>query len=392
MNNYFINGNIVTPFEILRNSAIEIEKGIIKKIHRNRYTVPPNSNVIDAAGMYICPGLIDIHFHGAIGKDTMDIIEDNSVIGILAHFCIEHGVTSFYPTTWSQSKERLYDLLKIIKSYKDNTEGAQILGVHLEGPYLNQKYRGAQSSVFIREPDKSEYTKWFNTGVVKIITCAPEIHGSTEFISAALANGIRISVGHTNSSYENAIHAIDLGVTQATHLFNGMPGIHHRKPGVVSALLNDDRIFTQIICDGVHLHPAIISLVFKLKSPSRTILITDSTMGTGMPDGKYQCNDQIIIIENSIAKTLEGGLSGSTLTLDQSIRNLLRFTNLRLTDILQTVTSTPAQEMGLFGRKGIIQEGADADLVLFSEGFVVQKTFIKGKCLFSKNLSGIKGV
>ena len=385
MNKYIINGNIVTPFEILRNSTIEIEKGIIKKIYQNIGTLPPKTNTIDATGMYVCPGLIDIHFHGAMGKETMDAVKDNGVLEYLANFCLEHGVTSFYPTTWSQSKERIYDILEVIKSFQGDNRGAQILGVHLEGPYLNQKNKGAQSSVFIREPDKSEYSRWFDSGVVKIITCAPEIHGSTDFILAALGNGIRVSVGHTNASYEEAIHAIDLGITQATHLFNGMPGIHHREPGVVSALLNDDRVFTQIICDGVHLHPAIMSLVLKIKSPSRTILITDSTMAAGIPDGSYINNDQLLIIKNGIARTMEGGLSGSTVTMDQSIRNLLRFTNLTLTDIIQTATSTPAQEMGLLGRKGIIREGADADLVMFSEDLVVQKTFVKGNCLFSKN-------
>ncbi|NLD49479.1 MAG: N-acetylglucosamine-6-phosphate deacetylase [Clostridiaceae bacterium] len=385
MNISIRNGDIVTPFEILKNFTIEIENGIIKKIFQNEGAITPNSDIIDAAGMYICPGLIDIHFHGAIGKDTMDAIEDNNVLKLLAQFCVEHGVTSFYPTTWSQSKERIYNIIEVIKSLEGDNKGAQILGVHLEGPYLNQKNKGAQSSVFIRDPEKSEYSRWLNSGVVKLITCAPEIQGCSDFIHAAIENGIRISVGHTNASFEETIHAIDLGATQATHLFNGMPSIHHREPGVVTALLNDERVFTQIICDGIHLHPSIISLVIKLKSPSRTILITDSTMATGIPDGKYINNGQIMIIKNGIVRTLEGGLSGSTVTMDQSIRNLLKFTNLELTDVIQAATSTPAQEMGLLGSKGIIQEGADADFVMLSKDLVVQKTFVKGKCLFSKN-------
>lgn len=384
MNTFITNSTLITPFEIVDKATIEIQTGLIKKIITGDVAIPGGAQVVDAGGDYVCPGLIDIHFHGALGKDTMDS-NDRDVMKVLAQFCVQHGVTSFYPTTWSAPQKQIIDAIANIKEHMNETGGAQILGAHLEGPYLNMEYKGAQSPKTIRTPDEQEYCKWFDSGIVKIITCAPEIDKGFDFIEAAAARGIRLAIGHSGASFEDVIHAADLGVTQATHLFNGMPGIHHRKPGPVVGILNDNRIFAQIICDGIHLHPAIISMVINAKTPGRTILISDSIRGTGLPDGTYDNNGQIMKIEGGIARTAEGGLSGSTIMLDNAIQYLRKNTSMDITHIVQMATSTPALEMDLFGKKGILREQADADLVIFNKDFEVQKTIVAGKCLYSRD-------
>lgn len=382
MKTIIINGEILTPSELIKGSRLIIEDGLISCIEEDKSDLFGNSTVIDADGMYICPGLIDIHFHGALGKDTMDSQSD--AIRTFADFCVKHGVTSFYPTTWSASQNQIHDSIMTVKGCMKYEEGAQILGVHLEGPYINLNYRGAQSADSIRVPNKSEYSRWFESDVVKLITCAPEVDRGFEFIKDAINNRVKISIGHSHSSYMDVIHAADLGANQATHIFNGMPSIHHRDPGIVVGVLNDDRIFTQIICDGIHLHPAIVLLIARVKTPSRSILITDSIRGTGLSDGQYDNNGQVMLINNGVARTVDGVLSGSTLTLEQAIKNMIRFTNYPLTDILQMATKTPALAMGIANKKGVIQKGADADLVFFDNDFIVQKTFIRGILKYSK--------
>jgi N-acetylglucosamine-6-phosphate deacetylase len=330
--------------------------------------------------MYVAPGLIDIHFHGALGKDVMDA--DPQSLLVMAQFCLEHGVTSFYPTTWSATPNDIFAAIGIVKEYQHLTSGAQIPGIHIEGPYINLEYRGAQLSSMIRTPDKQEFQRWFDSGIVKLITCAPEIPGGFDFIRDAVANDIRISIGHTHAKYEEVVKAADLGAAQATHLFNGMHALHHREPGVVGGVLTDKRIIPQLICDGVHLHPAVIDLVVNTKTPSRVILITDSIRGTGLPDGAYDNKGQKFVVVDGVARTPEGGLSGSTLSLDQAVRNTMKFTHRPITEILPMATSIPAAAMGLEGRKGIIKAGADADLVFLNRDFLVERAFVQGKCLY----------
>lgn len=376
------NGTIITEGCRIANSVVCIENGIIKDI-----VSKPNGEifggvVLDAQGMFILPGFIDIHFHGAMGKDIMDA--DVASLEVMSYFCASHGVTSFYPTTWSASQADIMDALNCVKENQKIVKGARIQGVHVEGPYVDFEYRGAQLPSMIRKADKKEYQSWFDTGVVKIVTCAPEIDGAKEFISEAVSNGIRISIGHSQANYEQVFDASALGATQATHLFNGMVGLHHRDPGTVGGILDDPRLLVQVICDGVHLHPAIIRLIRAVKGSSKVILITDSIRGAGLPDGDYEHKGQNFFVRDGIARTPEGGLSGSTLTLDQAVRNYMRFTGASLEETVSTITSVPALEMGLENHKGRIAVGYDADLVWLSQDYEVTKTFVMGEIIFSK--------
>lgn len=382
MKTYITNGTIITPEKRLERGTVTIEAGKIVEITSSPRSEFDSGDQIDATGLYVCPGLIDIHFHGALGYDAMDA--SYQALEVCSKYCAEHGVTCFYPTTWSASVEDIFAAIDNVKQNQLLVSGAQIMGVHVEGPYLDVQYRGAQLPGMIRLPDPLEYTAWFDAGVVKNITCAPEVEGATEFIKNATTRGIRISIGHTQASYEQVIEAANLGANQATHIFNGMPGLHHREPGTVGGVFDDQRIYAQLICDGVHLHPAVVRLVLNAKTPARVVLITDSIRGAGLPDGTYDHKGQIFTVTNGVSRTPAGGLSGSTLSMDQAIRNALKFTGGKVEDVIAMATSVPAEVMGIANTKGKIANNYDADLVLLDKDFQVVKTIVNGKVIYSK--------
>lgn len=382
MKTYILNATLITPNLKTDGVNVIIENGKILEITTSAVRHEIDSVQIDATDLYLCPGFIDIHFHGAVGKDTMD--GDLQSLQILSNYCAEHGVTSFYPTTWSASPEDIMIAINNVKKNKAKLVGAQVLGVHIEGPYINVKFRGAQLPSMIRNPRKEEFQQWFDSGIVKLITCAPEIPGGIEFVEEAVSRDIRISVGHSGATYEQVIEAANFGATQATHLFNGMQGLNHREPGTVGGLLADERIYPQVICDGVHLHPGVVKIIVNAKSVSKVILITDSIRGAGLPDGDYDHKGQKFAVRDGIARTPEGGLSGSTLTLDAAVRNAMKFTGKSIEDTIPMVTSVPAQAMGVSKKKGNVEKGYDADLVLINQAFHVEKTLVDGKIVYEK--------
>jgi len=330
----------------------------------------------------VVPGFIDVHTHGAFGKDTMDGTWD--AIHTIGRFFAAHGVTSYLPTAGTFAPELIMKAIDNVRTCPQPEDGARHLGIHVEGPYLNVEHRGAQQKDLIRKPDAVEYQKWLDTGVVKLITLAPEIEKALEFIDLGVEKDIEFSIGHSGASYEQVVEAANHGLKQATHLYNGMLGIHHRNPGTVGAILTDDRIFAQIIADGVHVHPAMVKLAVMAKGISRIILITDSIQGTGLCDGNYDYYGQKFTVKDGIARTPEGGLSGSTLTLDQALRNIIKFTGMPLNEVLPMATSVPAEAMGWSGQLGVLKPRADADIIILNDELIVEKTFVLGKEVFSK--------
>lgn len=383
MKTYITNANIINETCITNGMNVVLENGKIIEISDSIIKPEPGSTQIHASNSYLCPGFIDIHLHGAMGKDTMD--GDRESLQILSSYCSEHGVTSFFPTTWAAESQAITKVIDNFSKHHENLSGAQAIGLHIEGPFINPKFKGAQSIDSIRNPEPLEYERWFDSNVVKLITCAPEIPGGLELIRSAVKNGIWISIGHSGATYDEVIEAVNNGATQATHLFNGMQGLQHRAPGTVGGLLADDRIAVQIICDGVHLHPAIVDLIIRIKNSSKTILITDSICGAGLPDGDYELYGNSISVRNGIARNPEGSLAGSTLSLDTAVRNTMQYTKKPLEEIIPMVTTTPAKEMGLSKTKGYIQPGYDADLVLLDKDFKIEKTIISGQIVFSDN-------
>ncbi|WP_322807997.1 N-acetylglucosamine-6-phosphate deacetylase [Thermanaerothrix sp.] len=375
MRTWIQGGIILTPERELTHHAVVVEEGKIVAIEPEGVQPGPGDAVIDAHGLWVVPGMIDIHIHGIGGVDTMDATEE--ALQKMAHFLVRHGVTAFLPTTVSASRSSTWMAIRAVESYSPTTKGAQCLGIHLEGPYLNPNYSGAQPAEHLRPIDPQEYQEWLKSEVVRLVTLAPELEGAPEFIAAGRARGVYFAAGHSGADYDRMMLAASYGLSQATHLFNGMPSYHHRQPGIIGAVLDCEAIIPQLIVDGIHLHPATVRLVVKAKGPDRVILISDAMRATGLPDGQYSLGDQLVEVKNGIARTLKGGLAGSTLTLDAALRNALQFTGLSLRDVLPMVTSVPAKAIGL-NHKGGIKPGADADIVLLDGNLEVSLTMVRG--------------
>lgn len=375
------NATFLTPAEEVRDQQLLIGAGKIERFEKTAQDLQ-GVKIIDARGLLVVPGFIDIHVHGADGHDTMDATPQ--AIHGMASFFAQHGVTSYLPTTVSAAGEAIRDAIANVKETPQPGDGAQHLGIHLEGPYLNHEYRGAQALEYLRQADPAEYLPWLEAGNVRLITLAPEFPGALELIQTGIARGVRFALGHTATTYEQARAAVDHGAGQVTHIFNGMPPMHHRAPGLIGAALNDDRLACQIIADGIHVHPAVVALLVRLKGSSRTILVTDAMRATGLPDGDYALGEALMHVTNGVARTDAGGLAGSTLTLDQGLRNVMQYAGLSLAEALPMATSTPAAAMGWQGLKGMLAPGADADLVALDHDHQVRMTMVAGEIVYNR--------
>lgn len=384
MKTYITGGTLVTPHHILPGHTLVIEDKKIAAIGSNELPLEPGAAVISANGYWIVPGFIDVHTHGAMGVGAMDATLE--AIQRMARFKARHGVTSYLPTTWSATPERVMAAIENIANCPQPEDGAHHLGVHVEGPYLNVAHKGAQRPEVIRPPDPEEYEAWLETGAVRLVTLAPELDGALDFVDRALPAGVEFAIGHSGATYEQVVEAADHGVRQVTHLFNGMMGLHHRRPGTLGGCLVDDRLYTQLIVDGVHLHPEMVKLAVRAKSPARTILITDAMRGAGLADGDYDFDGQVMSVRDGVSRTPEGGLSGSTLTMDQGLRNLINFTGLPLQEVLPMATSVPAEAMGWAGRKGVLAPGAYADIVFLNAALEVSKTMVLGRIVYEARM------
>ena len=376
-------GTLITPYETLPDHDLVIEDGLIASMYpaSQGQEVSGEGSHIDAKGLWVIPGLIDLHVHGSAGSDTMDSTPE--AIQTMADFFVRHGVTSYLPTTITAPLQATNAAIQNVISMAQPQAGARHLGVHLEGPYIGSQYRGAQPEEWLRSPDPHEYERWFEMGSIRLIALAPELPGTIELIERGTRQGIRFSVGHSSANYEQVIQAADHGLNQATHTFNGMTGLHHREPGAAGAVLTDDRIYAEIIVDGIHLHPAVVKLVVRAKGIDRTILVTDAIRATGLADGDYDLGGhQKVQVRDGIARTSRGSLAGSTLAMDAALRNVMRFAGLSINDALRMATTTPAEAMGLSSCKGIIQPGADADLALVDPDLNVHATIINGALVY----------
>ncbi len=374
-------GKVITPLEVIEEADVLIEDGHIFAVGSG-LSQAQTDETIDASGQIVAPGYVDIHLHGSAGHDTMD--GTCEAIEAIARFLATRGVTSFCPTTLSQPTE---DIMRAVRAVYDCMEngiegGAQPLGLHLEGPCINVKKKGAQPEQHIRAATAIDYKQLFTLGNIKLITLAPEIAENRELIAFARACGATVVVGHSSASYEDLVAAIELGVNHATHTFNQMEGLHHRKPGTVGGVLLLDQIYAEFIADGVHLHPAIVDMIVRLKGPDKAVAITDAISGAGMPDGDYELGGQKIVVKDGAVRLADGTLAGSALTLDQGVRNILKFTRATLVGAIQMATLTPARSIGVSDRKGSLEPGKDADLVLLDQDLNVVSTIVMGKVIY----------
>lgn len=345
----------------------------------NSVAVTDNATRIDAHGAYALPGFIDVHIHGSHGFDTMD-----GTLDALQGFCdylVTQGVTGVLPTTMSDTTAHITTAVNALAEFASRPH-TPYLGVHLEGPYLNAAHRGSQPDTHLRNPQPSEYLQWFETEQIKLITMAPELDGGHQLIENANKYNITTSLGHSGATYVQAHKAFKVGLRQITHTFNGMLGIHHREPGAFVAAVENPDITFQLITDGVHIHPAIVNMVVKLVGTERVVVITDAMRAAGLADGEYELGDVHVIVKDGEARTAQGGLAGSTLTMPNALRNVMQFCDLTLAQAIPMLTEVPAKSIGMYPQKGNLNVGADADIVLWNEDKGVTKTIIGGDVVY----------
>lgn len=376
-------GKIITPDGVLEDHALIIESEIIKSIIPiNQADIAKSDLTISTADKWISPGLIDIHVHGSDLSDAMDA--SPGAVEKLSRFFASRGVTSFLLTTGTASKTDLDLVISSFTSHPIPRDGAYPLGIHLEGPYLSEARKGAQPADQLRNPDPSEYQPWFESGAVRLMTIAPELPGALELIEFGFQQGIQFAVGHSTASYEVMQIAIEKGLRQATHTFNGMNPLHHRDPGVLGAVLTDNRVFAQVIPDGIHVHPAVVKLLVASKGIERTVLITDAIRAAGLGDGDYDLLSQTVTVQNGVARIASGSLAGSVLTMDQAVRNVMEFCDLPFDQALQMGSLTPAKSLGIEKMRGSISEGMRADITIFDQNYLVERTLVGGEIVYTK--------
>jgi N-acetylglucosamine-6-phosphate deacetylase len=331
----------------------------------------------------ITPGLIDLQLNGGLG---LDFTQQPDTVEVVAEALPRWGVTAFLPTFITAPVETYHTALQYLQDRKPAKPGAQALGAHLEGPYLNPAFRGAHDVNFIREPSLGELNRLLAHSSLKFITLAPEEPGSLELIRLAASHGILIAAGHSGATYEQGLAAFEAGATCATHLFNAMPPLHHRKPGLVGAVLDHPTATANLIVDGVHLHPVIVKLVYRLKGWQHTCLVTDAMAGMGMGPGRYDLAGQVVVVDEKSARLAERDtLAGSILTMNVALRNMVEFSGCPPHEAVAMATLVPARLLGLDGQKGRLQPGFDADIAVFSPDFEPLLTVAGGTVVFSKN-------
>ncbi|WP_145038169.1 N-acetylglucosamine-6-phosphate deacetylase [Paenibacillus sp. Y412MC10] len=379
MNNKIIQHvKVHLPHQILPSATVWISNGKLKRIEPTQEieTIEGEDERIDGKGMWLIPGMIDVHIHGANGYDMMDGTEDS--IQEVSRACAATGCTSFLATSVSSTMEDLLNMIRSVKAVIGREQGARIAGIHLEGPYLNPKRKGMQNEKYLRHPNQEEMKLIFQEAgsLIKMVTIAPELPGGLELISFLKEQGVVIAVAHSDATYEEAKLAFTAGASHVTHCFNGMRPIHHRDPGLIVAAFEEPHVSLQAIVDQVHLHPAIVRLMHRLKGPEGMVLITDALQAMGLGDGNYMFGGHHVTVSEGIARLADGTLASSTVTMNEALR-LTEANGISMEDAVRMASTTPAHILGL-SRKGKIEVGYDADLVLMDERYQVQWTMIEG--------------
>ena len=372
---YIINGQVYID-HTFQKKTIYIQDGTINLLEADCQT---SGTVFDAAGRRIVPGFIDIHTHGAVGVDVNGAsAEDLEKIG---KFFAKNGTTSWLASILTDTEEQTSRAISQCFEYQASAgKGAQLLGIHLEGPFLASEFKGAMPEHLLKKGSAdlaASYQRQAN-GNIRYITVSPEVEGVLELIPRLRELGIVVAMGHSGADYDTAMAAIQAGTAACTHTFNAMAPLHQHRPAIIGAALESD-VYCEMICDGLHLHPAIVRLLWKTKGPQRLVAITDSIMAAGLPDGNYHLGVNQVVVEKGDAKLASDGTrAGSTLTQDRALRNLLSFTGLSLEEILPVLTENPAKLSGVYDRKGSIEDGKDADLVVLDEQNQVADVFLQG--------------
>lgn len=360
-------------FEFIK-ADISVENGKIDKIGNL-----DGADVIDATDCYVVPGLVDTHMHSAMGKPFIDF--DDETYEKITSFEAKNGTTSLVPAISAAPKAKLLSCIEYIKDCTKREEDgcSKIYGLHLEGPFFAEKYKGAHLPENIRDTDPDEFGEYLEAaeGCLKIITLAPELPNADAVIKKAVDAGVCVSIGHTNATYEQVCHAVEIGASQATHLFNAMSPLNHRNPGTVGGILFTDAK-PELICDFFHVHKDVVKMVYDIKGSDKINMITDSELGTGFPDGEYTVNGRKIIIKDRQTYTDDGTIAGGTTCLIDGVRNLVSI-GIPLEDACKMATKNPAMTVGIYDKVGSLTEGKIADILILDKELNIKKVILRGK-------------
>ncbi|CAN7243339.1 N-acetylglucosamine-6-phosphate deacetylase [Rossellomorea sp. LjRoot5] len=382
-----LNGTIYAEDTVYEKGYIKIENGMITEMgERSPLTDTEGYKVISLPhGYSVVPGMIDIHIHGVNGADTMDATREalDTMTGTLP----KEGTTSFLATTMTEGSEPIEKALKNTADYMANHQKdgqAEILGLHLEGPFINPDRAGAQPLDRIQKPSVDTFKRWqaLSQNHIKVVTLAPELDDDYELIRYLKANGIVSSVGHSSATFDEVGEAIDAGLSHVTHLFNQMSGLHHREPGIVGASFLRQELMVELISDGIHVRPEVIQLAFNQITDERLILITDSMRAKCLKNGQYDLGGQMVTVNDGKAMLDEDTLAGSVLKMKDAFSNIQSFTTSDMRSAIKMTAENPAKQLNVFSRKGSLAPLKDADIVLLDENKDVYTTICKGKIAY----------
>ncbi|PHI08513.1 N-acetylglucosamine-6-phosphate deacetylase [Fusobacterium polymorphum] len=378
------NANLVLENKLMSGS-ISIFENKIEKIFADNDNLSEITfdEIIDLEGKYLGPAFTDVHTHGADGSDAMDGSEE--ALRKISAYLVKEGTANFLATTLTSSKETLINVLKVVANLQDkDIEGANIFGVHMEGPYFAIEYKGAQNDKYMKPAGINELEEYLKVkdGLVKLFSISPHNQENLEAIKFLADRGVIVSVGHSGASYEAVMKAVDYGLSHATHTYNGMKGFTHREPGVVGAIFNSDNIMAEIIFDKIHVHPEAVRTLIRVKGVDKIVCVTDSMSATGLAEGQYKLGELDVNVKDGQARLASNNaLAGSVLRMDIAFKNLIEL-GYSITDAFKMTSTNAAKEFKL--NTGILKEGKDADLVVLDKDYKVYMTMVKGKIKYTK--------
>ena len=361
---------------MLEDYYMEVEDGVIVGFSKNE---PSDYEYL---GEIVAPGLVDTHIHGYAGKDIMNAEE--GALDVISKGLLECGVTSFLPTTLTDSKEKTDAALKRVAAEYKDVKGAKVRGIFLEGPFFTEKYKGAQNPNYMSDPKIDYLKEWkeISDGLVNKIAIAPEREGAEDFIKKANAMGVRVALGHSDASFDEAVAAVDAGANIFVHTFNGMSGLHHREPGMVGAAMATDAI-SELICDGHHVNPNAAGILMNTKGRDKIALITDCMSAGGMADGDYKLGEFPVRVENGTARLKDGGsLAGSILKLKDGVKNVVDWEIADIFEAIQMASLVPAKSVGIDNICGKLHEGYAADFIVFDYDMNLKATYLNGEAAY----------